>query len=356
MQALLFVLASLVPTALAAAQPARTPDTRLVVALLPLESTTFGRAAINVRNGLTAAWTQSPARSQIELRFINVGDQPNDIIGAYNQALAAGARAIIGPLTRDQVGALASALAQSSPVNVPTIALNVAEGNPRIAQNLLLFGLPAEVEAQQVARLAARDGHRRALVLTQANALSRRLQQAFVEAFAAAGGAVVAIHAASTDPAALNKLRAATQGANADVVFLAADLPTARAVRPFIDTQWPAYATSQLWSGAVDPAANFDLNGTRLLDMPWLLEPDHPAVMIYARPQPPLAPENERLYALGIDAFRLAELALERGLGPGTLLDGVTGRLTVERGQLISRELLGAQIRQGQLVIGIERK
>jgi uncharacterized protein len=354
--ALLMPIAAVAQTQPQPQQPSQPQPARVVTVLLPLESAAFGRAAAQVRNGLTAAWTQSPNKGLVDLRFVAIGDNANDIVAAYNQALATNARAIIGPLTRDQVGALAYALAQSPAVNVPTIALNIVDGSPRLAQNLFLFGLPAEAEARQVARMAVRDGHKRALLMTQPNAFSRRLQQAFSEAFIEAGGAVVAQQPAVNDPAALNKLRAATHGGKADFVFFAADLATARAVRPFLETQLPAYATSQLWSGAIDPAANFDLNGTRLLDMPWLLEPDHAAVMVYARSQPPMTPDNERLYALGIDAYRLAELALERGLGSGLLLDGVTGRISIERGHWLTRDLQPAQIWQGQLVIGTDRK
>ncbi len=339
----------------AAAAPAAA-GARIVAVLLPLESPVFGRAATHVRNGIAAAWAQSAAKARIDLRFIPIGDQPNDVIASYNHALAADAQAIVGPLIRDQVTALANGLASSAPVIVPTLALNIVEGDPRLARNLFLFGLSTEAEARQVARLALRDGLRRALVLTQPNAFSRRLQQAFIEAFSEGGGTIAGQHAAVTDLAAMNRMRATTASQGADMVFIAADLPTARAVRPFLDKQLPTYATSQLWSGPIDPNANTDLNGTRLLDMPWLLEPDHAAVMVFPRSQPALAPENERLYALGIDAYRLAELAVERGILPGLSLDGVTGRITLERGNWLVREPVSAQVWQGQLVPGTERR
>ena len=355
------LLASAVATVAAQPQlpPAASPSTanpgaRVIAVLLPLDSPVFGPAATHVRNGIRAAWAHSAAKGRIDLRFIPVGDQPNDVIATYNQALAAGAHAIVGPLIRDQVTVLANALALSA--QVPTLALNVADGDVRLARNLFLFGLSTEADARQVARLALRDGRRRALILTQPNQFSRRLQQAFIESFAEGGGAIAGQHAAVTDLAAMNRMRAAAASQGADMIFIAADLPTARMVRPFLDTQLPTYATSQLWSGPIDPNANIDLNGTRLLDMPWLLEPDHPAVMVFPRSQPVLAPENERLYAFGIDAYRLAELAIERGIQPGLSLDGVTGRITLERSNWLVREPIPARVWQGQLVTGTERR
>lgn len=328
----------------------------MVAVLLPLDSPSFGRAAEHVRNGLTAAWTQSPDKGRIDLRFIPIGDQPNDVVGAYNKALTAGAAVIVGPLIRDQVSALAAALAQSPPVSVPTLALNVVDGEPRLPGNLFLFGLSTEAEARQVARLALRDGYRRALVLTQSNVFSRRVQQAFIDAFSTGGGSIAAQHVAVSDLGALNRLRAEIPGSGADMIFFAADLGTASTVRPFTDNHLPAFATSQLWSGPIDPNATFDLNGTRLLDMPWLVEPDHPAVMVFPRAQTTLAPENERLYALGIDAYRLAEMALDRALQPGLALDGVTGRIGLERGHWLTRAPVPAQVWQGRLLPDSERR
>ncbi len=62
--------------------------------------------------------------------------------------------------------------------------------------------------------------------------------------------------------------------------------------------------------------------------MPWLLQPDHPAVMIYPR-DAQLPIDLARLYALGIDGYRLA-LAWMNG-ETRFELDGVTGRLRVDR-------------------------
>ena len=61
--------------------------------------------------------------------------------------------------------------------------------------------------------------------------------------------------------------------------------------------------------------------------MPWLLQPDHPAVMIYPRANPPLPADRERLYALGIDSFRLIQLMLAHQINNALPLDGVSGQI-----------------------------
>jgi len=79
-----------------------------------------------------------------------------------------------------------------------------------------------------------------------------------------------------------------------------------------------------------------DLEGVRFVDMPWLLEPDHAGVMVYPAPANLLPTELVRLYALGIDAYRLATIWMkgERRFD----LDGVTGRLHVDRAKSLRVE------------------
>jgi outer membrane PBP1 activator LpoA protein len=110
----------------------------------------------------------------------------------------------------------------------------------------------------------------------------------------------------------------------------------------------PAYGTSQINPGP--SAASFlDLSDVRFVDMPWLLQPDHPAVMVYSRGGPRAPDELERLRALGIDAFRIAQ---ELYAGKRELdLDGVTGRLTLGPDGQIRRTLPVALIAGGQITV-----
>jgi outer membrane PBP1 activator LpoA protein len=89
------------------------------------------------------------------------------------------------------------------------------------------------------------------------------------------------------------------------------------------------------------------------MDMPWLLQPDHPAVMIYQRRELQADLDLERLYALGIDAFRIA-LVLLAGKAEAAL-DGVTGRLTLGGDRQFTRGLTTAQFSDGKLTVVRER-
>ena len=77
-----------------------------------------------------------------------------------------------------------------------------------------------------------------------------------------------------------------------------------------------------------------------------MLQPDHPAVMIYPRIVPALTPDMERLYALGIDSYRLLQVLLEHNRANSLPLDGVTGKITLY-GHIFQREAVAALMRQG---------
>jgi outer membrane PBP1 activator LpoA protein len=125
-------------------------------------------------------------------------------------------------------------------------------------------------------------------------------------------------------------------------------------IRPRIPRGLPIFATSLVNVGAPSgsPTASalaYDLEGVRFVDMPWLLQPDHPAVMVYPPPARRMTLDTARLYALGIDAFRLAQTWMKGELR--FELDGVTGRLRVDRAQgpRVERTPMSAIYRNGAI-------
>lgn len=125
------------------------------------------------------------------------------------------------------------------------------------------------------------------------------------------------------------------------MAFLSLDVAQARAVRPTLE-QLSLYASSQSYIGDAQTGAVIDLAGIRVFDMPWLLRRDHPAVMIYPRQSVVGDPDLDRLYALGIDAWRIGQIMLK----PHTdiTLDGVTGKLTLGRDRQFMRELVSVRL------------
>jgi outer membrane PBP1 activator LpoA protein len=290
-----------------------------IALLLPLHSTIFASAAEAVQQGFFAA---ANYKSQLmPVRVYSDFDENSNVVTAYRQAIANGARVVVGPLTRNGV----SALAAEKDIPVPTLALNIVEG--QFAPQLYFFGMAVEAEARQVAQLAKQHGLHQAIIITIHTQLSQRLQAAFEEEWTGPANGmdrgILREIEYNDDPAVFADIAGITD----TMVFLAADAEKARLIRPYLPNKLPVYATSQIFVGNDNILTNYDLNGIRFVDMPWLLQPDHPAVMIYPRANPPLSADRERLYALGIDSFRLIQLMLANKINTALPLDGVSGQI-----------------------------
>jgi len=337
---LLIFLLTLCSGSLLAEESEKAPAQKHLALLLPLHSPVFGRAAEAFRQGYTTAATFQP---NLPVVSYPSGDQTEDILKAYRLAVKSGAALVVGPLTRDAVAAL---FKEALPV--PTLALHTPEHQHALPPNLYAFSLNLESEARQIARLAFTEGRRSALVVNASTPLAKRVQEAFSNEWLKLGGTIVERLNFTPNQSGYPKLRAAVANIEADMLFLAADAEKARAVRPYLDSSIPTYATSQVYGDHGQAGRNLDLNQIHFVEMPWLIQPDHPAVATYPRPATPLSVEQERFYALGIDAYRISLLLLAP-TSDAWPLDGVTGQIDLD-GRQFTRELTAAQFRQGEAV------
>jgi outer membrane PBP1 activator LpoA protein len=310
-----------------------------IALLLPLQSKDYGSAAEAVLQGFTAAANRQ--RPTLPIRVYSDYDENSGVVAVYRKAVASGAQAVVGPLTRGGV----SALAAEQSIPVPTLTLNIVEGQP--AQMLYYFGMPVEAEARQAAQLAKRQGLHQAIIITSRAQWTKRLQTAFEEEWFATGGGILREIEYNNVAGEFSDITDMPDTA----IFLAADAKTARLIRPYLPNRLPIYATSQIFTGNDNTLTNYDLNGIRFIDMPWLLQPDHPAVMTYLRPNPPLPIDRERLYALGIDAYRLTRLLLAKRPEAAHPLDGVTGDIYL-REHVFQRTATPAVFQEGRSQLG----
>ena len=336
-----FALLALLSPALCAAvdDPAsRPPGARPFIGLLlPLNAPEFSRASEAVRLGCQAALAFAENRQSLQVARTDA--QPESILAEYQAAVQRGAAVIVGPLTRSGV----TALAQTGRVSVVTLALNAADGDAPLPSRLYTFGLSAETEARAVARMAFARGLREGAVVQASNLLAKRLSRAFADEWFSLGGRISDVREFGAR-ADLVDLRRGLADSQAQFIFLAAEADQARTVRPYLNNQLQVFATSQVNDGKNDPLVNSDLNGIRFVDMPWLVQPDHAAVMVYPRLEG-LSTELQRFYALGIDSCRIAGELIG---GQQTInLDGVTGRISYRGGNTLQREPIQAVFRDG---------
>jgi outer membrane PBP1 activator LpoA protein len=332
-----------------------------IALILPLRSDTLGRAAEAVRAGFQAAWERD--RGDATLTVIETGDSSKEILSVYAEAVA-GHDIVVGPLSRTDV----TALALSRIVNIPTIALTQPdisiETDGTLPRNLLVIGLSLEDEARQAARWAG-SGKKsaRALVLSTTATWQRRAAHAFAGQWQQAGFEAQSIELPTSggyfSANAIALLKKRIQSDKPTLLFLALDAAQARQLRSALGSDLPPmYGLSQLNPLVPQDADSnrlSELDGIRLLDLPWQIALAHPAVMIYPRlldsAEQKRSADLERLYALGIDAFRIAREIGQRHTDFD--LDGVSGKLHVSFGNgatRFERTALQAVYRDGVVV------
>ncbi|TXG01748.1 penicillin-binding protein activator [Massilia arenae] len=302
-----------------------------VALLLPLDSQALAQPAEAVRAGFMAAHEQQP--EGVTVNLVPTGDSAQAALDAYRSA-AEQNDIVVGPLARSAVASLAT----SGAISKPTIALNHPQVNSPLPRQMLVIGLSLEDEARQVAEWAASEqAGGQALVLTGRATWQQRLSGAFSQRWAELGRthATVELPAEGgyVDGNALAELRARLSAEPPQLVYAALDANGLRQVRMAIGTSLPTYGTASVNPGLDMSSVPAELVGVRFLDLPWTVQPDHPAVAGYSRwSAGSQGLDPQRLYALGIDAFRIARELAQRPTGSFEL-DGATGRLAVNMGQ-----------------------
>lgn len=344
-----------------------------IALLLPLS----GRAGPQggaVRDGFLAAYYQLDAGQRPRVRVYDTAAQ--DVPSAYLAAVTEGADFIVGPLTREEV----AALAQVADGRVDSLALNFTADSTDTPRRFFQFALLPEDEARAAARRALADGNRRAAALVPNNEWGRRVIAAFIDEYERGGGSLVdqrlylpgttdfaddieallritRVAVAPSAPAEPGAAPARPQyayqvRADVDCLFMPAQPNQGRLLRPQIKFHragaLPAYATSEIYEPS--GAANTDLDGVMFPDMPWLVDTGAqlgPFGTI-RRLWGARANRHGRLFAMGYDAFRLVGEINGARTPLAQPLVGATGRLSLDGDRRVRRDLDWAQIRGGQ--------
>ncbi|MCG5521219.1 penicillin-binding protein activator [Ectothiorhodospira sp. A-7R] len=338
-----------------------------VAVLLPLTGR-FSTAAQAILEGVIAAYYDSPADNRPELRIHDTGEQAESAWTHYQQAIADGARGVIGPLDRNAV----TLFAQRESLPIPILALNHADPQSAYPAGLYQFGLNPETEATQAAERAILEGRRRAIILMPRTELGERLQRTFRDRFEALGGQVVSTqffapeasdYGASIIAALDIRDRSGRTGRDArptpredvDLIFLSGSPRQARLLWPQLRFhragQIPVLTTSHVYSGRPDPRHDQDLDGLVFADIPWLLEGANPRPELRSRLDAQLSGNTRqlpRLVALGFDALQLFPLLGRLADHPSERYQGLTGGLRMDASGHITRDLNWARFIDGR--------
>ncbi|MFT5064108.1 MAG: outer membrane PBP1 activator LpoA protein [Gammaproteobacteria bacterium] len=382
---------SLLPEIMAA-HDSQTQYPEQITLMVPLTGR-YASAGKAVRDGLFASWFASSETARLtKIKVVDTAANGTQSLEDYVRQLYAsaandGSALTIGPLQKEAIDALS--VLQTRPI--PVLALNNLDMQdrrwtrlvemPDELQPIYQLGLAPELEAGLAARRASQDGRHRALVVVPRGSWGERVYKEFARSFVGQGGNVVgAEYYESRDSDFSTPLKRAlhlgrstarksrlerTLGLSleaeprrrqdADMIFIGAFPRQARLLRPQLKfhraSKLPIYATSHVYSGVVDPGSDRDMDGIQFTDMPWLLESGarfsalkHDLQNSDSR----AFKKSPRLYALGVDAFRLAPLVVH-GAPPGTwYVAGATGMLSLEDNGTVRRDLQWAEFKSGK--------
>jgi uncharacterized protein len=309
-----------------------------IVLVLPLSSPDYARAAEAVRDGFLAAADAAGARDRVRV----IAHASDDVLAAFDAAREGRARVVVGPLVRDDLKALAAS-DRELPV---TIALNQLDEAAALPPRLYTFALAIESDARTIARRMREDGAANVAVIGGDSPLMKRFAHAFAGEWILMGGNLPQSHPFVPTPDGLRVLRRDLAKAPVDAIVLAVDGPDAALVKtyaPRVNT-WASGQVNQ----RQDHATRLDLEDVRFVDVSWVVVPDSAAFAKLPRPEYANA-ALDRLYALGLDAFRVAEVFVTAP--PDRLsFDGATGRVELSDSRQIWREGRLATFRAGAIV------
>jgi outer membrane PBP1 activator LpoA protein len=301
----------------------------------------FAGAARSVKEGIEAASRADTSGSRPALDFID-STQTSRARALHAKAVESGADYVIGPLAKESVDSLAAGPALA----VPTLALNQTTRDNQPAANLFQFSLSPENEAAEVANKAAAMGLKRAAVLYPEGPWGARLASAFRNQWRRLGGTLEAESVYS--PTARNFQKTATTllgDSQADALFLVATNELAHKLYPQIRlsrSSMVVMSTSHVYSGVFDPARDRVLAGLYFVDIPWMLNSGGEGTLSRRRLSGSsfeVANPLARLYAMGIDAYRITPRLPALAKNPGAFYPGQTGGLSIDSLGRVQRQL-----------------
>jgi len=337
------------------AQAMQYPDQ--IALLLPLSGRAES-AGVIVRDGFIAAYLEQAAGSNLRLRIYDVAEAGP--AAAYQRAVQDGAGFVVGPLTKEEVTAVA-------PVNtgrIPLLALNFLPEGVSPGNDFYQFALLPEDEARSVARRVVADGRMSGVALVPMNELGSRMLAAFTDELKRLGGSLLDVGRYDASQADFSgvihqilqirdvKGQPSTHRSDATFIFVVGTPVAARLIRPQLKYHYagdvPMYCTSD--SFEPDQNANLDLDGVIFPDMPWMISSDPVTSQIRDEVRaawPARANRRGRLYAFGFDAFRLIPVIKAHAIDSVNGVSGMTGQLILDTRNRIRRELSWAVIVDG---------
>jgi outer membrane PBP1 activator LpoA protein len=324
-----------------------------------------------------------PASPSANVKVYDTTAAPLDQI--LNQAQQDGVSLVVGPLLKPDVESLVK-----SNTSLNVLALNQPE-NVQNKANVCYFALSPEDEARDAAHHIHDQGKQAPLVLIPRNGFGDRVANAFAQEWQKLGGGVVLEQkfgsvnelrgnvnggggialTGSPISASLPQQEAVTiggltipappseaqisGGGKVDAAYIVATPEEIAYIKPMIamrngsQSGATLYASSRSAQGTAGPDFRLEMDGLQFSEIP-MLAGSNPALMQQALSAVRNDYSLARLYAMGVDAWTLANHFSQMRQVPGFELNGNTGDLTATQDCVINRKLSWLKYQQGQMV------
>lgn len=366
------------PGALASLTDLRATQPQRIALAMPLHGR-LGKVGQAVVDGFMMARFEAQKTSAM-IPYIKVYDTSslNSLDGLYRQAAADQIDIIIGPLDKDKV----IQLSQKDALTIPTLALNYIPlgGRSNVTTNLIQFGLAVEDEASQLADRSLAEGHKRIIVLHQDQPWATKAAQHFSTSWTSLGGEIATQvsfsgagdHSESITQALLinqsherakllkkhlsgsgNKVKfEPRRRQDVDAIVLFALPSDGRQIIPTLAFHYaadlPVYASHHIYQGPTSTSRDQDLEKVIFTELPWLIE--QPEIQQKFSQNWPERDRYTRLFAMGVDAYRLFPRLEQLQAFNNSRVHGVTGLLQMNsQGRIFTHSSWG-QFRAGKVI------
>lgn len=333
--------------------------------------------------------TAAEPASNAQIKVYDTSSQP--IQQVMQQAQQDGATLVVGPLLKSSVEEVANS---QTPLNV--LALNEPE-KIQNHPNICYFALSPEDEARDAAHHLWEQGKRQPLLLVPRSGLGDRVTNAFAQEWQTLGGSTVLqqrfgstselkqginsgagislsgtpVNAAPAEPQGVSiagltipapqqstpdvvSTSSPDSGGAIDSVYIVSTQDELQLIKPMITMRTGSrsnislYASSRSAQAGAGPDFRLEMDGLQFSDIP-LLSGSNPGLMQQASKSFNNDYSLVRLYAMGMDAWTLANHFNQMRQAPGFTLEGNTGKLSADTNCVINRKLAWNQYRRGDI-------
>lgn len=332
--------AFLFPTELKSMSNFQQTQINRIALLLPLSGSAQAIGNV-VKSGFDSA------RGQSDIQVDVIDTVATDIPTAIEQAKQAGAKAIVGPLLKNNVDNLLNNHTALQGLNVLTLN---ATANARAVNQLCYYGLAPEDEAESAANQMWEDGVRAPLVMVPQTDLGQRTASAFTLRWQQLAGtdANIRFYNQAQDIALALEEGVAKNAQAMYIVALSEQLAEIKSVIDNANPELKLYASSRTNSSNNTPEFRLQMNGLKFSDIPFFKETDSEQ---YKKIETLTGGDYSlmRLYAMGADAWLLINQFNELRQVPGYSVSGLTGKLSAGPNCNVEREMTWFQYQDGNI-------